>query len=46
MTGATSGIGLCAACIAAERGASLILVARSESVLQLLAKGSQPRQGV
>src|SRR5688572_31916010 len=45
VTGATSGIGLCTACLAAERGASLILVARSESVLQLLAKDINARGG-
>src|SRR5689334_22640910 len=34
ITGATSGIGLCTAFMAAERGAKLVLVARSEDTLQ------------
>lgn len=34
ITGASSGIGLCAALMAAEKGAKLVLVARSEDVLQ------------
>lgn len=33
ITGATSGIGLCTALLAAERGAKLVLAARSEDVL-------------
>jgi short-subunit dehydrogenase len=37
LTGASSGIGLCTAKLAAERGASLVLVARSEETLQGLA---------
>lgn len=34
ITGASSGIGLCTALMAAEKGAKLVLVARSEDVLQ------------
>jgi short-subunit dehydrogenase len=34
LTGASSGIGLCTAILAAERGARLVLVARSEDTLQ------------
>jgi short-subunit dehydrogenase len=37
ITGASSGIGLCTALMAAERGAKLVLAARSEDVLQKLA---------
>ena len=36
LTGASSGIGLCTAILAAERGAKLVLVARSEDTLQEL----------
>ena len=36
LTGASSGIGLCTAILAAERGARLVLVARSENTLQSL----------
>ena len=36
LTGASSGIGLCTAILAAERGARLVLVARSEDTLQSL----------
>ena len=36
LTGASSGIGLCTAILAAERGAKLVLVARSEDTLQSL----------
>ncbi len=37
VTGSSSGIGLCTAKLAAERGAKLVLVARSEATLQVLA---------
>lgn len=37
ITGASSGIGLCTALMAAEQGAKLVLAARSEDVLQKLA---------
>lgn len=37
ITGASSGIGLCTALMAAEHGAKLVLAARSEDVLQKLA---------
>jgi len=37
ITGASSGIGLCTALMAAEQGAKLVLAARSEDVLQTLA---------
>ncbi|MDB5827474.1 MAG: short-chain dehydrogenase/reductase [Variovorax sp.] len=37
VTGASSGIGLCTARMAAERGASLVLIARSGAVLEALA---------
>src|SRR3982750_1611120 len=36
ITGATSGIGLCTARMAAEKGARLVLVARNEDALQSL----------
>lgn len=36
LTGASSGIGLCTAILAAERGAKLVLVARSEDTLESL----------
>lgn len=36
LTGASSGIGLCTARMAAERGASLVLVARSGAILEAL----------
>lgn len=36
LTGASSGIGLCTAILAAERGAQLVLVARSEDTLESL----------
>src|SRR5665213_4001920 len=38
LTGASSGIGLCTARLAAERGAKLVLVARSDATLQALEK--------
>jgi len=37
LTGASSGIGLCTALLAAERGASLVLAARSEDTLRTVA---------
>ena len=37
ITGASSGIGLATACLAAKRGAKLVLGARSEGVLENLA---------
>ncbi|MEO6823779.1 MAG: SDR family oxidoreductase [Nitrosospira sp.] len=38
LTGASSGIGLCTARLAAQRGAKLVLVARSDATLQALEK--------
>src|SRR5215213_4831309 len=45
ITGATSGIGLTTARMAAERGAALMLVARSEDALRQLAKEIRDRGG-
>ena len=36
ITGASSGIGLCTAKLAAERGAKVVLIARSEETLKKL----------
>jgi short-subunit dehydrogenase len=50
ITGATSGIGLCTARMAAERGANVVVVARNEEALQQLVDeieasgGSVPRR--
>src|SRR5215217_5564139 len=38
VTGASSGIGLCTALLAAERGASVVLIARSGPYLEALAE--------
>ncbi|VTU15275.1 Putative oxidoreductase SadH [Variovorax sp. PBL-H6] len=45
ITGASSGIGLCTAKLAAEAGASLVLVARSTDVLEQLAAEIQAKGG-
>jgi len=41
ITGASSGIGLCTALLAAERGASLVLASRSEGTLDDLVEEIQ-----
>jgi short-subunit dehydrogenase len=46
LTGATSGIGLAAARLAARRGARLLLVARNEAALQALCDDIRRRGGV
>ena len=45
LTGASSGIGLCTAILAAERGARLVLVARSEDTLQRLVEQIESNGG-
>lgn len=45
ITGASSGIGLCTALMAAEKGAKLVLVARSEDVLQDLVSQIEAQGG-
>ena len=41
ITGATSGIGLCTARMAAERGANVVAVARNEEALCTLVDGTE-----
>ena len=46
LTGATSGIGLCTALMAADQGAKMVLVARSEDTLQDLVTQIRVADGV